>query len=259
MIFDTMGEKTNPAVLFFHAMGVTGKSSIPVAEFLKEHYYCIMPTSTVYCPDQNYLSKADEVWQVENFLKKQGITHLKLVVASSIGADLATSFLTQTDFLVEHVFFDGGQFAQIPKNLRCIMTPFLYLAIKSLYWSKGKTLKHILWCDDESIKPYFIEAGKNLTYKNLKRQLLDSLEDKPFPPLSKDLQRRTFWEFGSIEDHFKYRKNVMNTYTFGNFPVFYRFNHMQYQIRDPKGFSKMLISVIEENKLPKLPFLKYTK
>ena len=69
------------------------------------------------------------------------------------------------------------------------MVPFLYLVIKSLYWSKGKTLKNIMWCDDDSIKPYFIEAGKELTYGNLKRQLADSLEDKPFPELPEEFAR----------------------------------------------------------------------
>ena len=54
MLFEIMGEKTNPAVLFFHAMGVTGQSSERVAEALKEKYYCIMPTSTVYCEGQKY-------------------------------------------------------------------------------------------------------------------------------------------------------------------------------------------------------------
>lgn len=82
-------------------------------------------------------------------------------------------------------------------------------AIKSLYWSKGKTLKKIMWCDDEKIKPYFIVAGKNLTYGNLRRQLTDSLEDKPLPKLSEELQKHTFWEFGSKEEHFKYRNVVM--------------------------------------------------
>ena len=87
-----------------------------------------------------------------------------MVVASSIGADLAMAFLTQTKLPAEHAFFDGGQFTQIGKCTRRIMTPFLYFAIKSLYWSKGGTLKKILWCDDDSIKSYFIDAGKNLTY-----------------------------------------------------------------------------------------------
>ena len=85
------------------------------------------------------------------------------------------------------------------------MVPMLYLAIKSLYWSKGATLGKIMWCSDEAIKPYFVAAGKALSYGNIRRQMADSLEDKPFPPLSKELQKRCFFEFGSAEDHFKYR------------------------------------------------------
>lgn len=121
---------------------------------------------------------------------------LALVVASSIGADLAVAFLAATRLPVEHVFFDGGQFAQIGRGTRRVMTPFLYLAIKSLYWSKGKTLKKIMWCDDDAIKPYFIAAGKALTYGNLRRQLADSLENKPFPVLPEVLQAHCFFEFG---------------------------------------------------------------
>ena len=37
MLFKTMGEKENPAVLFFHAMGVTGASSERVARFMSEN------------------------------------------------------------------------------------------------------------------------------------------------------------------------------------------------------------------------------
>ncbi len=32
MEFKTVGDRSNPAILFFHAMGVTGESSMPVAE-----------------------------------------------------------------------------------------------------------------------------------------------------------------------------------------------------------------------------------
>ena len=200
MRFKTFGNRNDPAVLFFHAMGVTGESSEPVAQYLQNRYFCILPTSTVYCKGQKYVSKADEVRQVEEYLKSQGVERLELVVASSIGADLAMAFLIGTKLPIGHIFFDGGQFAQIGKGTRRMMTPFLYLAIKSLYWSKGGTLKKILWCDDDSIKPYFIAAGKNLTYTNLRRHILDSLEDKPFPALSEELQKHLYFEFGSIED-----------------------------------------------------------
>ena len=254
MEFETLGNKENPAVLFFHAMGVVGSSSEPVAEHLMDQYFCVMPTSTVYCAGQKYVSKADEVRQVEEFLRGQGVNSLALVVSSSLGADLAMAFLTTTKLPVGYVFFDGGQFAQIGKSTRRLMTPFLYLAIKSLYWTRGGSLKKILWTDDDAIKPYFIAAGKSLTYGNLRRQLSDSLEDKPFPSLPEELQQHTYFEFGSVEDHFKYRPAVMSSYPHAHFPVFAGFNHMQYQIQDPHGFASMLREVMEEGRLPELEF-----
>ena len=256
MLFEMRGDASRPAVLFFHAMGVTGASSKPVAEHLQRDYFCVLPTATVYCPGQRYQSKADEVRQVEAFLQQRGVQRLALVVASSIGADLAMAFLTQTRLPVEHVFFDGGQFAQIGRGARRIMVPFLYLAIKSLYWSKGGTLKKIMWCDDDAIKPYFIAAGKGLTYGNIRRQMADSLEDKPFPPLPEALQRRTYFEFGSIEEHYKYRSAAMKAYPHGNFPVFTGYNHMQYQIRNPAGFAAMLRALMEQDTLTAPPPLK---
>ena len=256
MVFKTIGKKSTPVILFFHAMGVTGENSMPVAEKMAEKFYCVMPTSTVYCSGQKYRSKREEVQQIVRFLENQGIKEIELIVASSIGADLAMAFLEKAKIPVKHIFFDGGQFAQIGKVTRRIMVPFLYAAMKSLYWSKGKTLKRIMWCDDDKIKPYFIEAGKNLTYGNLRRQMRDSLKDKPFPKLSAELQKHTFWEFGSKEEHFKYRNAVMQTYIYGNFPVFEDFNHMQYQIRESEGFARMLETIIETDRLPRLAFVK---
>ena len=82
-------------------------------------------------------------------------------------------------------------------------------------------------CEDDAIKPCFIAAGKALTYGNLRRQRADSLENKPFPVLSEVLQAHCFFEFGGIEDHFKYRDAVMRAYPQGHFPVFEQMNHMQ--------------------------------
>ena len=188
--------------------------------------------------------------------KKVAIASPRDAIELGIGADLAMAFLTQMSLPVDHVYFDGGQFAQIGRGTRRVMMPFLYLAIKSLYWSKGKTLKKLLWCGDDAIKPYFIAAGRALTLGNLRRQLADSLEDRPFPLLPETLQRRTYFAFGSAEDHFKYREAVRKAYPAGNFPVFAGYDHMQYQIRDPQGFAELLQSLMERDRLPDLPFLR---
>ena len=118
MVFKTTGNKSNPVILFFHAMGVTGESSMPVAEKMAEKYYCIMPTSTVYCSGQRYQSKRDEIQQIVRFLGNHGIKEIELIVASSIGADLAMAFLTEIKIPVKHVFFDGGQFAQMERQVQ---------------------------------------------------------------------------------------------------------------------------------------------
>ncbi len=130
-----------------------------MAAELADRFFCIMPTSTVYCAGQTYADKADEVRQIKEFLRGQGVERVEMVVA----------------------------------------------------------------------------AGKALSYGNIRRQMADSLEDKPFPPLSKELQKRCFLNSAAAEDHFKYRAAVMQAYPAGNFPVFDGYNHMQYQIRDPKG------------------------
>lgn len=143
-MFETLGDSSKPAVLFFHAMGVVGRSSEHVASFLSGRYYCIMPTSTVYCKGQRYIGKAYEVRQIEDLLISKGVGKLELVVASSLGADLALAFLSHSKIPVDYAFFDGGQFAQIGKGTRRLMVPFLYLAIKSLYWSKGRTLGKVM-------------------------------------------------------------------------------------------------------------------
>ena len=108
MVFKITGNKSNPVILFFHAMGVTGESSMPVAEKMAEKYYCIMPTSTVYCYGQRYQSKKDEIQQIVRFLRNHGIKEIELIVASSIGADLAMAFLTETKIPVKHVFLMAG-------------------------------------------------------------------------------------------------------------------------------------------------------
>ena len=74
--------------------------------------------------------------------------------------------------------------------------------------------------------------------------------------LSKELQKHMYFEFGSIEDHFKYRQAVIEAYPCGNYPVFEGYDHMQYQIRDPKGFAEMLASIAAHDGMPKLPFIR---
>ena len=48
----------------------------------------------------------------------------------------------------------------------------------------------------------------------------------------------------------------MEAYPCGHYPVFEGYEHMQYQICDPKGFAEMLTHIIEHDGMPKLPFIR---
>ena len=49
---------------------------------------------------------------------------------------------------------------------------------------------------------------------------------------------------------------MIEAYPCGNYPVFKGYDHMQYQIRDPKGFAEMLAFIAEQDGMPKLPFIR---
>ena len=53
----------------------------------------------------------------------------------------------------------------------------------------------------------------------------------------------------------KYRSAVMQAYPAANFPIFADFNHIQYQIRDPKGFAEMLCFIAGHDRMPELEFI----
>lgn len=118
MVFKTTGNKSNSVILFFHVMGVTGESSMLVAEKMAEKYYCIMPTSTVYCSGQRYQSKRDEIQQIVRFLGNHGIKEIELIVASSIGADLAMAFLTEIKIPVKHVFLMASSLHRLERQVQ---------------------------------------------------------------------------------------------------------------------------------------------
>ena len=45
----------------------------------------------------------------------------------------------------------------------------------------------------------------------------------------------------------------MEAYPCGHYPVFEGYEHMQYQIRDPKGFAEILAHIAERDCMPELP------
>ena len=109
MLFQTYGNRNHPAVLFFHAMGVTGESSEPIARYLQDRYFCILPTSTVYCKGQKYVSKADEIRQAEaypsgNYPVFEGYEHMQYQIRDPRGFAEMLAYIAEHDCMPELPF-----------------------------------------------------------------------------------------------------------------------------------------------------------
>ena len=253
----TLGQPGSPAVLCFHALGVNGRSNERFGRYLADDHLVVMPTISAFCPGETYLGKADEIRQLDAILDELGVGDISLVVASSIGADVAMAWLAHTGREIGRVFVDGGAFQQIGGIARKAMAPILYKTIEGVARSGGASLRKFFWCDDPEIVPYFVEACAALDRGSMDNMMRDMLVRGPRPAIAPELQSRMVLEFGSLEDHFKFRPCVMRDWPGASFPVFEGHDHMQYQIQDPEGFARMLRHVEETGRVPDdLPFLR---
>lgn len=251
MEFLTQGNAEKPAILFFHALGVTGEIYTRIAQYLCNDFFLIMPTSTAFCANEIYRNKKREIQEIEAFLTSHAIHSIALIVASSQGCDLALSFILTSTFPLQHIFFDGGQFAKINKFQRLFLTPMIYYTIRSSYKTGGKFLPDIMEYDNEEAKPFFMKAGKNLDYRSLKNLIKDSFIHTDLPPLPVATQKKIIFCFGSQENHIKYRNTVMAAYPNSSFPVFTKWKHLEFQAKDPQGFAQLLSSIIQQGSLPR--------
>lgn len=255
MQFLTLGEPGNPTIVCFHALGVTGRSNERFAKYLENDYFFVLPTLSAFCEGETYVSKKDELAQLESFLEENNINELEMVLGSSIGADIAMEFISSGTHDFNHGFIDGGMFAKIGGLARKMLTPVLFKTIEKINKTNGDSLKEIFWTDEDEIKPYFVEAARNLDKESMSNMMKDMLTKDAYPKLSPATQQIMIFEFGCAEDHFKYRKDVMRSYPKAAFPVFDKYDHMQYQIENPEGFADMLRTIITTGEMPDLPML----
>ncbi len=250
----TMGMPGKPVILCFHALGVNGRSNERWARYLQEDCFIVNPTMSMFCPGETYISKRDEISQVERELDRLGVEDIELVCGFSIGGDLALEFLSTTKRKVAHVFLDGPQLSKVPALVRRAVGPVIFKELDNIAKTDGASIGKIFWCDDPEIRPYFVEACANVDKTSVTNGMKDLMTGK-YPSLPPQVEEHMLIEFGSIEDHYPCREDVMRRYPKASYPVFEGLNHMEFTIRDPRGFADAMLNIMQTGKLPPLEFL----
>ena len=92
MKFQTFGDKNNKAVLLIHTLFTSADFFAPVTHILSNDYFVITPTLSGHYENSTFVSTADEIRQIKEFLSENNIKSLYAVAGFSLGGNIAYEF-----------------------------------------------------------------------------------------------------------------------------------------------------------------------
>ena len=108
MYMKEFGEKDRPTIGMLAPMMVSGQDLYNlISPYLKGAYRMISPDQGGHGKAGAYVSADNEYLQLKQYLKSQGIKDIKLVYGASLGVAVAYRLVMDSDFNVDHAWFDG--------------------------------------------------------------------------------------------------------------------------------------------------------
>lgn len=258
MIFETLGDKSKPAILLIHGMFCSGSSCKLFAKYLENDYYIILPTlDGHYNNSPDYISKEEEAGKILDYLRKNGIQRIALLQGTSMGAEVAMEIKRQSNIRIDKCFFDGGPFFDFPKWFKKIME------------KKFKGMANVLSSDDpqkaadDMMNNVFVKwlAGKDTDkYKKIladMTQAKKSFSDTTvknvtetcyafkLPDFDTETQKSFLFFFSSDEPAHMSKKRLVKKYGNANFKDIKDYGHAGFQMAEPKKYAELLHSYIE--------------
>lgn len=125
MIFETRGDKKNPAILMLNGSFSTGEGLIHIAEMISDEFYVILPIYDGHHKDGGiFTTRDDQASKIIAYLKSGKICRLALVQGASMGAEIAltlASKMPSSGITVDRYLFDGCPFFNFPALYRLFM------------------------------------------------------------------------------------------------------------------------------------------
>ena len=262
MTFETMGDRSSPAVLLIHGMLCNAESSRAFGKYMADEYFVIMPTLDGHGDDgTDLISAAEEAEKILAYLKENGIEKLALLQGSSMGAEIALAvyeLLNAGGIYVQKCFFDGGPFFDFSHAMRKIM------------YRKFSKLAKIFDTDDpqaacdkmmNSGMMKFVAKGKTADYEPMIRSI--TAERRSFsdttirgmtnicykcklPHFTEGEQRRMIFFHSNEEPARKSRGRIMKAYPLAVFRGINGYAHCGLQMQKPKAYAGLLKKAMKE-------------
>ena len=256
MTFETLGSKSNPAVLLIHGMMCSSKECMPFGKELSDEYYVIMPTLDGHGHDGTDLLTVDkEAEKIIKYLKEEQINYLALIQGSSMGAEVALEVKRQAELdgiKNDICFFDGGPFFHFTPWFRMMMRMRFRKLVRILdtddpeealaNMMKNKFVKFVIKDkikQSEGMIRSLVSERKTFSDKTIDN-MVDICYKCDLPEFNKESQERLIFCFGTEEPARKSRKRLMKAYPNAQFIDLEGYSHCGLQAEDPAGYAGML-------------------
>ncbi len=118
MKFQTFGNKNNKAVLLIHTLFTSAEFFVPITQILANDYFVIIPTLSGHYENSAFVSTADEIRQIKEFLSENNISSLYAVAGFSLGGNIAYEFFCNHAETIEKAVIDSAPLFNFPNFVK---------------------------------------------------------------------------------------------------------------------------------------------
>lgn len=118
MRFQTFGNKNNKAVLLIHTLFTSADFFAPITQLLANDYFVIVPTLSGHYENSTFVSTADEIRQIKEFLLENNVASLYAVAGFSLGGNIAYQFFCNNAGMIEKAVIDSAPLFNFPKVVK---------------------------------------------------------------------------------------------------------------------------------------------
>jgi hypothetical protein len=252
MKFHTFGKEENPVMVMLPGSLCPSSSMSYLYDIWKEDFYIIAPDYNGYDENSTFSTRQDEAKGIVQYLKKQGITHIKMVYGQSMGAEIGIELVHQlfdAGITVDKAFFDGAPCIKLPKAYKAVVQAIFLKAIRLLRENKAddmmnmKFVKQLTNGDTESLRPMMepvMEVVPYLTDESVINQT-ECCYTFDFPAFDKNNQKKLYFLYSKEEKAYKTCfKKVKKAYPNANYKVLTGYGHMTYSVRETEKYTQMI-------------------
>jgi hypothetical protein len=252
MKFNTFGDEKNPVMVMLAGSFCPSTCMSYLYDSWKKDFYIIAPEYNGYDENSTFTTRKQEAKEIVLYLKKQGITKIKMVYGQSMGAEIAIELIHQmlgAGISVDKGFFDGAPCIRLSKAYKAFMyfkfrTMIRMLRDKSIGDVMNmKLVKQFTNGDTESLRPMMepiIAVAPYLTDESIKNQT-ECCYTFDFPVFDESFQKNLYFFYAKEEKAYRTCiKGVKKAYPYARYKVVSGFGHLTYSVRETEKYTEII-------------------